>query len=363
MTRLTASASRSGVELVVGFVQVQTHPPGGVPDPLQEEGFRGRVVGGGVQRNAGLVREAARRGRRHGALAAAHGQVGGQPGQHGAHLIRWIVEREDRRHRERVRVGRPAQIGERRAGEHRVGGDQRSGAGLQMHCAPVDFDHPAAGGGGVQPIADLERLLEQHQQARDDLADRILQRQADDDRRDAQRGEQAADVRAPDVRKDDREPDRDEHEPRDVDEDRRNPLAPGPGRRALEQGGVHPGQQQDQHDEREKRCDGAYGGGSRGYLPGLGQQEQEGAQWQQVIAQYGHRPQQEALFTAERVLPFGERNQPDRQSDGDAHGPVEPGRGEHVGDHRGSTNRQIGSSCPSTDIVPTDVKVMVACSA
>ena len=59
----------------------------------------------------------------------------------------------------------------------------------------------ALGRCGLYPVADLERLLEEQQQTRDDLADRILQGQAQNDEPIPRGGEQPADVGAPYVAK------------------------------------------------------------------------------------------------------------------------------------------------------------------
>ena len=104
----------------------------------------------------------------------------------------------------------------------------------------------------------------------DDLADGVLQRQAEHDRRDTQRGEQPADVRRPRCKREHQpDADGDQREPRDVEEDRRNPLAPAAFRRALEQRGVQSGQQQHQHDEAEHRRDDAYRRRLAGHLDRL----------------------------------------------------------------------------------------------
>ena len=150
-------------------------------------------------------------------------------------------------------------------GRLRLVNDAAASTEFGMICSPLPVSicvarqltsttRPRADGVSTQSPM-LERLLEQQQQPGDDLADRVLQRQAEDDRGDAQRGEQAADVGAPDVGEDDRQADGDQQEPRDVEEDRRNPFAPGAFRRALEQGRVEPRQQQHQHHEAEHRGD------------------------------------------------------------------------------------------------------------
>ena len=115
--------------------------------------------------------------------------------------------------------------------QHRIRDDLQAAAGVDVGGPPVDLDDAAARRWRVHPVAQLKRLLEQDQQARDDLADGVLQCQAEHDRRDAQRGEQSADVRTPDVGEDQRQADRDDDEARDVDEDRRDSLAPRPAGR------------------------------------------------------------------------------------------------------------------------------------
>ncbi len=80
-----------------------------------------------------------------------------------------------------MRPGRPAEIGKRGGGQHRVGHDLQSAAGVDMDSPPVHLDDSSAGCGCFQPIIDPKGLFEQHEQARHDLADGVLQHQADDD--------------------------------------------------------------------------------------------------------------------------------------------------------------------------------------
>jgi hypothetical protein len=92
----------------------------------------------------------------------------------------------------------------------------------------------------------------------------------------SQRGEQPADIRTPDVSEDQADADGDQREPRDVEEDRRNPLAPRSFRRPLEQGRVQPREQQHQHDETEHRRYDAHRRCLARHLHRLNQQDEEG---------------------------------------------------------------------------------------
>ena len=65
-------------------------------------------------------------------------------------------------------------------------------------------------------LADLERPLHQEHEAGEEVAERFLQRQADDDRRDAEGRERALDLPSPDERVDHRQADRDEQQAQQV---------------------------------------------------------------------------------------------------------------------------------------------------
>ena len=86
---------------------------------------------------------------------------------------------------ERVSAGRPGEVREGCGSQHRVRHDQQPAAGVDMCGAPVDFDHAASCRRRFYPVAEPERLLEQDEQARDDLADGVLQGQPEHDRRHA----------------------------------------------------------------------------------------------------------------------------------------------------------------------------------
>ena len=103
--------------------------------------------------------------------------------------------------------------------------------------------------------------------------------------RDAEGGEQTADVGAPDVGQDDRQADGDQRESGDVQEDRRDAFAPATFRRPVEEGGIEPGQQQDQDDEAEDGGDDPHRGSVSRDLVRTDQQQQQRAQRQDVVAQ------------------------------------------------------------------------------
>src|SRR5690606_21231838 len=109
---------------------------------------------------------------------------------------------------------------------------------IEVHGTPVDLDHATAFTVDEQPIAQLERLLEEQQKTRNHRTDRILQREADDDRSHAERGEQPADVSAPHESEKQRDADDDDEHARDLDEDRRYPVAPGALPRGIEDGDI-----------------------------------------------------------------------------------------------------------------------------
>ena len=67
------------------------------------------------------------------------------------------------------------------------------------NCPPVDLRDSPLCLVGLDVVPDPERLLEEHEQPGDDLTDGVLKRKTDHDRPDTQRGEQPADVGAPNV--------------------------------------------------------------------------------------------------------------------------------------------------------------------
>ena len=256
-----------GRKVVGDVVEREFLAPCGVPGPAQKRGPGRGVLGRGVQRNGGGVLAG---GTDEGHRVGPGTQLGNplrEAGQHPAHRVGRIGSRELRRDVDRVFAARQAAVDEQFGGQQRVGQHVDTVSGVQMCCPPVHLDHPAAvDPSGGDPVADLEGLLEEHEQPRDDLPHGVLQRQAEHDRADAQRGEQTTDVGAPDEREDQRDTDGDQDEPGDVEEDRRNPLAPAAFRRTLEHRRVESGQQQDQDDEAEHRGHHPHGGGIGAHL-------------------------------------------------------------------------------------------------
>ena len=101
---------------------------------------------------------------------------------------------------------------------------QRHGDELTQHRAPVDLDHLAADLVHLDPVIDRDRPLEQQHEARHDVAERLLQREADHDRAEAERGERRGDLLPPDFRVDHHRADPDEQRTREVAEELRQSL-------------------------------------------------------------------------------------------------------------------------------------------
>ena len=123
---------------------------------------------------------------------------------------------------------RPGEVAERLLVERDIRDDphfmeQR----LDVHASPVDFDHLARRAVRNQPVADIERTLQEQHQSRDDIAERLLQREADHDAAETQSRERAGDFLLPDLRINDRGPDGDQDCPSQVAEQFRDPLLPG----------------------------------------------------------------------------------------------------------------------------------------
>ena len=76
-----------------------------------------------------------------------------------------VANRHDRRRPRRAR-SRGVRFSERAAGERRVRDDQEAVAGVEVRRAPVDRDHAALALVGDDVVAELERLLEQQEEAR-----------------------------------------------------------------------------------------------------------------------------------------------------------------------------------------------------
>ena len=76
-------------------------------------------------------------------------------------------DREHRGHAEGVSAGRTGEVREGCGSQYRVGHDKQPVAGVDMCCAPVHFDHAAFCRRRFYPVAELERLLEQHEAAVD----------------------------------------------------------------------------------------------------------------------------------------------------------------------------------------------------
>jgi hypothetical protein len=72
-------------------------------------------------------------------------------------------------------------------------------------------------------------------------------------------------------------------------------------------------------------------------LRGLDEQQQKRTEGQQEVAQQAYLPGQAAISADEGVVQLGEKDQPDRKSDRDSNGPVEPRGAERV--HHRSDNR------------------------
>ena len=84
---------------------------------------------------------------------------------------------------------------------------------LDVRRPPVDLFHLSRHAANFDRLADLERTLHQEHEARKEVAQRLLQRQPDDDRRDAEGREGALDLPSPDERVDHRQADGDEQQP------------------------------------------------------------------------------------------------------------------------------------------------------
>ena len=104
-----------------------------------------------------------------------------------------------------------------------------------MHRAPVDLLHHACGAADLDLVADLERPLHEQHDPREQVAERLLQREAEHEAAEAERGERTGEVGVPDLRVD--EGGRAEHqrEPHEVAQQLRHPRLPTAGGRALEQ--------------------------------------------------------------------------------------------------------------------------------
>ena len=106
--------------------------------------------------------------------------------------------------------------------------------------------------------------------------------------------------------------DGDQCEPRDVEKYRRNPLAPTAFRCALEEGGVEPGQQQNEHHEAEHGRNYAHRSRFRRDLRAFHQEDEQRTQRHNVIAEHMDRPRQIAAAPGQGVLQLGQDHEHDR---------------------------------------------------
>ena len=206
-----------------------------------------------------------------------------------------IVHREDGRDRDLVRPGRTAQIRERRDRQHRVRRDLQSGAGVDMHCAPVDFDDtPRAADVSIQSpswkgcsnsMSRPEMIWPTEFCSVRPMTIEVIPKAVN----------RPSDVRPPDVGEDDRQADGDQQEPRDVDEDRRDTFAPRAFGRGLEQCRIDPGEQQHHHHEAEQRGDDLHRCFLRRNLRRFDEQQKQRPERQQVVAQEADGLGEEAL--------------------------------------------------------------------
>jgi hypothetical protein len=166
----------------------------------------------------------------HARRLARHGE------QHLAHLVRRIVVAEAELQRLRALAHRPGIVGEGLAVERGVRDHAQDAARREhMHRAPVDLLHHARGAADLDLVADLERPLHQQHDPREQVAERLLQREAEHQAAETERGEGAGEVGVPDLRVDERGRAEHEGEPDEVAQQLRHPRLPTAGGRPLEE--------------------------------------------------------------------------------------------------------------------------------
>ena len=296
---------------------MQLRAPGRVPEPAAELGDRVEVVAGAEDRHIDLVARLAQRIGTRLAAGRQRGEVARNLHHHIDDALRRVARGEPHLADRRVGAVLATEVREAAARELGVGDHLDAPHRADVHRPPVDLLDLASHARGIEPVPELEGLLEEQEQSRQHRADGVLQGKADDDRSDAEGREEASDIRAPDHREEQGERDDDHEEAHDIHEDRRQSLAPGAHARGREHGEVDAVDEHEDHQEAEN--------GRRDPAPrdvdvevaGLAQQHEQRGHRHDVVADQAHDAGGAAAPAHEGGVHLGEADQDDRQTDHD----------------------------------------------
>ena len=143
-----------------------------------------------------------------------------------------------------------------------------------MRRSPVHLAHPAGHLADLDRISDLERPLHQEHQPGEEVAQRLLQREAEDDGAHAQRRERALELPTPDELVDQRGGERDQQETEEVPEEPGDPALPAPCRGVLED-------RQVDEPEHEDHADHPAGGLDQPHPQAVSRQPEQGTEQEQ----------------------------------------------------------------------------------
>ena len=208
---------------------------------------------------------------------------------HFFHAVRGIVVAEAHFDHLGAQRGRAREVGEGSFVEFDVGNDlQLAGRCFDVDRAPVDLDDPSAHVADLDPVAHVERALGKQHEPRDDVAERFLQGEADDDGSEAERGERGGYFVAPDLRVNDHRADGNEQGTHEVAEKFGHALAQRTGTTAAEDEVIdHPKQGVEQQDP-ERRLDEAGAGAALRQLEDEADKNKQRRGRNDEIAQVAH---------------------------------------------------------------------------
>ena len=130
-----------------------------------------------------------------------------------SHLVGRVVIGEAQVDHFGTQGSRAGEIAKRTLVKHRVRDDsERTGCSLDVYGTPVDLDDLAGGALDHDPVPEVDWPFEKKHEARDDIPQRLLKRQANDDGANAQSGQRPLELLAPDLGVDNGGPDRYQHE-------------------------------------------------------------------------------------------------------------------------------------------------------
>ena len=170
---------------------------------------------------------------------------------------------------------------------------------------------------GDDPVTDGERPLEEEHQSGDDVAQRLLERQADDDAPQSQGRQGSADLLLPDMLVDERRADRDERHAGEIAEQLRDALPHRSLMAAAEEGVV--GEREKTNEERhpKQRPHDPRGGLIGGNLPHLGDKQHRRQGGKHEIPHHAERGGKHPSTAGGGIEHLGDDQERQRKADGE----------------------------------------------